>query len=70
MGIRENRAKGKAMRHAFAECRKMWKRKMQPFAKIKGILEAEQTQRTDTAENTGRFVEDRIEVKVNKIKWK
>lgn len=70
MGIREDRAKEKAMRHACAECRKTWKRKMQPFAEIKGTLEAEQTQRTDTAENVGRFVEDRIAVKVNKIKWK
>ena len=32
-------------------------------------MEAEQKQRMDIAENIARCVEDRIEVKVNKIKW-
>lgn len=44
-------------------------RKRQPFADIKGTLDTEKTQRADTAEHIARYVEDRIEEKVNKSKW-
>lgn len=36
-------------------------RKMQLLAVIKGILDTETTQNTDTPENIARYVEDRIE---------
>lgn len=38
-------------------------RKMQLLAAIKGILDTETTQNTDTPENIARYVEDRIEKK-------
>lgn len=56
------------MRYAFAELRKVCKRKMQPFTDVKGMLVAAQT--TDTARNIAGYVEDRTEKEVHKIKWK
>lgn len=44
-------------------------RKIQLLAAVKGILDTETTQNADTPENIARYVEDRIEKKVNKIKW-
>lgn len=44
-------------------------RKIKLLAAIKGILDTQTTQNADTLENIARYVEDRIEKKVNKIKW-
>lgn len=54
------------MGHELAELRKMWKRKVQQLADIKDILEA--AQRQDTTKNIVRYVEDRTEKKVNRMK--
>lgn len=69
MDIREDRANEKEMRHAPAERRTMWERNAPVFADNEGILEAEQKQRIDVAENIARCAEDKIKPKVNKIKW-
>lgn len=57
--------------HETCICRmeKSEERKIQLLAAIKGILDTETAQNADTPENIARYVEDRIEKKVNKIKW-
>ena len=42
MDIRECAVRDKEMRDLFAECRKTWKRKIQLFEVIKGMLDAAQ----------------------------
>ena len=56
------------MRYPFAQHRKTWKRKIQLFEVIKGMLEA--AQRTDAIANSTGYVEDRIEKEVHTMKWK
>ena len=56
------------MRDPFAQHRKTWKRKIQLFEVIKGMLEA--AQRTDAVANSTGYVEDRIEKEVHTMKWK
>lgn len=56
------------MRYPFAEHRKTWKRKIQLFEVIKGMLEA--AQRTDAVTNSAGQVEDGIEKEVRGMKWR
>jgi len=68
MDIREGAVREKEMRYPFAEHRKTWKRKIQLFEVIKGMLEA--AQRTDVVANSTGCEEDRIEKEVHTVKWK